>query len=77
MNSINFKIVVGILSFIAINAIASKFFYRLDLTENGEFTLSKATKDIVKNLEEKVKVTAYFSDDLHVDLDMRREELKD
>ena len=77
MNSINFKIVVGILSFIAINFIASKFFYRLDLTENGEFTLSKATKDIVKNLEEKVKVTAYFSDDLHVDLDKRREELKD
>lgn len=77
MKSINIKIAIGILLFIVINFLANKLFFRMDLTENGEFTLSKATKDIIKNLDQKIKVTAYFSDDLHIDLDKRREELKD
>ena len=77
MKSINIKIAIGILLFILINFLANKLFFRMDLTENGEFTLSKATKDIIKNLDQKIKVTAYFSDDLHIDLDKRREELKD
>lgn len=48
MKSINIKIAIGILLFILINFLANKLFFRMDLTENGEFTLSKATKDIIK-----------------------------
>lgn len=77
MKSVQAKIVIAILAFIGINLLVSKFFLRVDLTQNGEFTLSKATKDIVKNLDEKVNVKAYFSEGLNVELDKRKQELQD
>ncbi|MBL0237287.1 MAG: GldG family protein [Saprospiraceae bacterium] len=57
--------------------LAKQFFFRFDLTQNKEFTLSKATKDIIKNLDEKVNITAYFSNDLPTDVAKTQEELKD
>jgi gliding-associated putative ABC transporter substrate-binding component GldG len=41
-----------------------RFFVRIDLTGDKRYTLSKATKDIIRNLDEPVTVTAYFTDDL-------------
>lgn len=64
MKNIQTKILIGILAFIAINYAAKYVFFRLDLTANKEFTLSNATKDILKGLNDKIKVKAYFSDDL-------------
>lgn len=54
-------------SLVAINWLSEKFYYRLDLTEDRQYTLSKATKDILKGLEEKIKVKAYFSEQLPPD----------
>ena len=57
MNSLGTKILIAIIGFVAINFLAKQFFFRFDLTQNKEFTLSKATKDIIKNLDEKVNIT--------------------
>ena len=59
-------LLVGIL--IVLNFLASKFFLRLDFTEGGQYTLSDATKTILKSLDEPVTVTAYFSDNLPPDV---------
>jgi gliding-associated putative ABC transporter substrate-binding component GldG len=40
------------------------YFLRFDLTENKQYTLSKATRDILKDLEEPILITAYFSQNL-------------
>ncbi|HRI33444.1 MAG TPA: GldG family protein, partial [Saprospiraceae bacterium] len=77
MNSLGTKILIAIIGFVAINFLAKQFFFRFDLTQNKEFTLSKATKDIIKNLDEKVNITAYFSNDLPTDVAKTQEELKD
>ena len=37
-----------------INVLADKFFLRLDFTADKVYTLSKATKDILRSLEEPV-----------------------
>jgi len=55
-------LLIGIL--ILLNLFAQKFFFRIDLTEDNQYTLSNATKTILSELEETVTVTAYFSKDI-------------
>lgn len=69
-------ILLAILVLLGINYASRYVFLRFDLTENNEFTLSKASKDILNNLDDAVEVTAYFSDDLPVDITKVREELE-
>jgi len=47
-----------------INILSENYSFRLDLTEGREYTLSKATRNILRNLEKPVTITAYFSKDL-------------
>lgn len=47
-----------------VNVLADQFFFRLDFTEDKQYTLSKATKDILNNLDEPLMITAYFTEDL-------------
>ena len=49
---------------IIVNILSENYNFRLDLTEGKEYTLSKATRDILKNLDKPVTITAYFSKDL-------------
>ncbi|MBU1154127.1 GldG family protein [bacterium] len=44
-----------------INYFSTKLFFRLDLTENKEFTISKSTKEVLKNLDDLVNINLYFS----------------
>lgn len=60
-----------------VNVLSQRFFYRLDLTKGGQYTLSKATKDILKDLDSPVTVTAYFSEDLPPDLQNIRRDFQD
>jgi len=46
------------------NYVSGKFFYRLDLTENRQYTVSDATKRILKGLDDIVSVKAFFSKEL-------------
>ncbi len=62
---------------VVVNLISNKLFYRLDLTEDHSYTLSRATKDILKNLQEPVTITAYFSKELPPAIAETRKEFKD
>lgn len=62
------SILILLAIFVVVAAISEKFFFRLDLTEGGQYSLSTATKDILKNLESPVTVSAYFTEDLAPDL---------
>jgi gliding-associated putative ABC transporter substrate-binding component GldG len=53
---------------VGINLIATRYFGRLDLTEAGVYTLSKASKEIVRSLPDFFNVKAYISDDLPPEL---------
>ena len=46
---------------ILLNVLSNRFFVRLDLTKDRIYTLNSATKNILRNLEEPVTITAYFS----------------
>ncbi len=62
---------------VIINYLSFRFFIRIDLTDDKKYSLSKATKNIIKNLSEPVTVTAYFSKKLPPDYENVRRNLKD
>lgn len=68
-------LMIGIV--IVINIISEQFYFRLDLTADKVYTLSKATKDILRSLEEPVTVTAYFTEDVPPQLLQGRKDFQD
>ena len=68
-------LMIGIV--IVVNIIAEQLYFRLDLTADNSFTLSKATKNILRSLEEPVTVTAYFTEDVPPQLLQARTDFKD
>ena len=68
-------LVFGII--LLVNLVGNKIFFRLDFTEDQRYSLSDATKDILKNLNEPVTVTAYFSEDLPPDVAKVREDFRE
>jgi len=55
-------LVLGIL--ILVNFISVRIFGRLDLTKAGVYTLSDASKNLMRTLDDRVTVKAYFTEDL-------------
>jgi len=55
-------LVLGII--VLVNIISINLFFRLDLTSNNIYTLSPASKSIVGNLNDKLVIKAYFTDNL-------------
>lgn len=68
-------LVIGII--IILNLLAYEYHLRLDLTEDQQYTLSDATKEILSNLEEPITVKAYFSKDLPANISKTREDFQD
>ena len=68
-------LIVGIV--LLFNILAGRFFFRLDFTEDKRYTLSTATKDLLRELGEPVTVKAYFSKNLPPQLDMVRRDFRD
>jgi gliding-associated putative ABC transporter substrate-binding component GldG len=66
IRSLKISTTVILVAFIVIivNILSENYSFRFDLTGSKEYTLSKATKNILKNLDKPVTITAYFSKDL-------------
>lgn len=59
-------LVAGII--VAVNVIALRFAGRLDVTEEQEFTLSPATRDVLSRLKDRLTIKLYYSQDLPAQL---------
>lgn len=68
-------LVVGVI--VIVNVLSTDFFTRFDLTENDQYTLSKASKEVVSNLEDPVTIRAYFSENLPPNVAQVRQDFKD
>ncbi len=72
---ISLLLIAGII--VVVNLLSRQFFARLDVTEDNQYTLSPATKSILRNLEEPVSVKAYFSKNLPADFEKLRRDFQD
>jgi gliding-associated putative ABC transporter substrate-binding component GldG len=68
-------IIIAIL--LVVNLISNQLFFRLDFTADKQYTLSKATKDILKELNDVITITAYYSEDLPPQLIKSRKDFVD
>jgi len=59
------------------NVLANSLRLRLDFTADQRYTLSKATKDVLAELNEVVTVKAYFTEDVPVEIQQLHREFKD
>src|SRR5690606_244368 len=62
---------------IVVNLLGSEYYFRLDLTDDKQYTLSRATRDVIANLDEPVTVKAYFSRNLPPDSARTRQDFQD
>ena len=73
---ISYLAIVFIIMFL-INVLANRFFFRLDFTQDDQYTLSQATRTMLSKLENPITVTAYFSEDLPPSIGQTKTEFKD
>ncbi|HEX5171842.1 MAG TPA: GldG family protein, partial [Cyclobacteriaceae bacterium] len=66
---------IGII--VAVNLLGSEYHFRLDLTKDKQYTLSRATKDILKDIDDPVTIKAYFSKNLPANVAKTREDFQD
>ncbi len=59
-----FYFIAGIIIVVLLNIINTKHFFRLDLTEEKRYTISEASKEVLKGLDDVVYVTVYLDGDL-------------
>ncbi|WP_234735751.1 gliding motility-associated ABC transporter substrate-binding protein GldG [Tellurirhabdus bombi] len=61
-NLTRFAFVLAVLA--AVNLLSSFLFFRLDLTQEGRYTLSDATKNLLTGLDDDVHINVYLTGDL-------------
>jgi len=59
------KLAVGIAAIVVLNMLASRYFYRIDLTSEGRYTIKPATRDMLENLDDVVYVEVYLDGPLN------------
>lgn len=62
---------------VLVNILSDNFFLRMDLTSDQRYTLSKASKNIIRNLNEPITVTAYFSENIPAELAKTKRDFKE
>jgi gliding-associated putative ABC transporter substrate-binding component GldG len=62
---------------VLVNLIGTRLFHRVDLTEKNIYTLSKASKDLVKTLPDFLSVKAYISKDLPPEIKRLSRDVRD
>ncbi|MEI7727502.1 MAG: Gldg family protein [Bacteroidota bacterium] len=75
--SIYTYILLIVLVIVFINLLSDRFFLRLDFTADKRYTLSDATKNILKSLKEPITVNAYFSEELPQQFSQLRRDFKE
>lgn len=59
-----FRVGLACIILILLNVVSIRVFGRLDMTSLGLFTLSDASKELMRSLDDVVTIKAYFTDDL-------------
>lgn len=74
IDKVGMLLIVAALLFIILNIFSYQYIYRADLTSNKTFSLSDATKNVIKNLENDVTIDLYYSNNVPTDfLAVRRD----
>ncbi len=71
------QLLIVIAIVVVANLISRGLYFRIDFTEDQRYTLSKATKDVLADLNDVITVQAYFTEELPAQLAYVRNDLRD
>ncbi|WP_421870034.1 GldG family protein [Marinoscillum sp.] len=71
------QLVIVIAIILVANLLSRELYFRLDFTEDNRYTFSKATEEVIDELNGVVTITAYFSEDLPPQLLTTRQDFMD
>jgi gliding-associated putative ABC transporter substrate-binding component GldG len=71
------KVAIVVVILVLLNIVSIRVFGRLDVTKNGLFTLSEASRQLMRSLDDRVTVKAYFTEDLPAPYNNNRRMLLD
>lgn len=79
MKKVNIFTQIGIVVAIVLvlNLISDSLYFRLDFTEDQRYTLSRATENVLEDLEDVITVKAYFTEELPPQLAYVKNDLQD
>ena len=60
-----YSLLLGVLLTILLNILSIKFFHRIDMTEDKRYSISTATKELMRNLPEQLSVTIYLDGEMN------------
>lgn len=60
-------LLIGLTALVLVNILASRYFFRWDLTEENRFTINEPTKEMLSKLDDQVYVEVYLAGDLNPD----------
>lgn len=68
---------VGVAVLVLLNLVAQRYFFRVDLTEENRYSISDATKNLLRNVERPVHVTVYLEGDLPVRIKLLQKSIRE
>lgn len=75
--SIVLKVVIAIVITVGLLWLSEFKYVRLDMTEEGRYTLSESTKNVLENLDDTIRVTVYLDGDLPASFAKMQREVMD
>lgn len=67
----------GLVLVVLLNLLASKFFFRLDLTEEGRYSIKEPTKKLLRDLDDKVYIEVFLNGELNADFRRFRKSIEE
>ncbi len=71
------QLIIVLAIILVANLISNSLYFRLDFTEDNRYTFSKATNDVLEELNGVITIKAYFSEDLPAQLLKAKQDFKD
>lgn len=71
------RFAVYLVVIVLVNVVSSRLFVRFDLTENGVYSLSRVSREVVSHLKEPLTITVFFTPDLPAPYNAVEQYLKD
>jgi len=75
INIVDYFLVIGIVA--CLNVLFAQYFFRIDLTEDNRYSLAPVTKDILRNLDEKVYVEVFLAGDMNPGYERLKKTIKE
>lgn len=70
------QLIIIVIVLVLVNLLSTRYFTRLDFTGDKIYTLSQATKDILRSMDEPVTVTAYFTKGSQPEIEKARKDFQ-